>query len=109
MILLRILLSIIFLVCIQIDDNSGVCAAIIMAQDPIANYVIKKAIESAPEGEQKQKLLQELRRNRDELVGFLTDRTRVLFDLFLCLNSVHFSFLQIKSQYAKYIVNKELS
>ncbi|KAL7519577.1 hypothetical protein ACHAWX_004335 [Stephanocyclus meneghinianus] len=67
---------------LKADAKSGVCAAIIMAQDPIANYVIKKAIESAPEGDQKQNLLQELRRNRDEL---------------------------LKSQYAKYIVNKELS
>lgn len=49
-----------------------------MAQDPIANYVIKKAIESAPEGAQKQKLLRELRSNRDELVGFLIGRTNIL-------------------------------
>ncbi|KAL3805780.1 hypothetical protein HJC23_007741 [Cyclotella cryptica] len=62
---------------LKIDAKSGVCAATVMAQDPIANYVIKKAIESAPEGEKKQKLLQELRRNRDELVGFLTGRTEI--------------------------------
>jgi hypothetical protein len=40
-----------------------------MAQDPIANYVIKKAIETAPEGTQKSNLLQVLSYNRDELVS----------------------------------------
>lgn len=40
-----------------------------MAQDPIANYVVKKAIETAPEGEPKQKLLTILSVNRDELAS----------------------------------------
>lgn len=84
---MRILSDIIYHVCIQVDAKSGVCAAIIMAQDPIANYVIKKAIESAPEGDQKQNLLQELRRNRDELVIFLTERTRIWFDVF-CMSKL---------------------
>lgn len=41
-----------------------------MAQDRFANYVIQKALESAPEGEHKQKLVEELDRHRDELVRF---------------------------------------
>lgn len=40
-----------------------------MAQDPIANYVVKKAIETAPEGENKQQLLEVLSRHRDDLVS----------------------------------------
>jgi hypothetical protein len=52
----------------QVHRRTGVCSAIIMAQDPIANFVVKKAIETAPEGEQKKKLLEELDRNREELV-----------------------------------------
>lgn len=43
-----------------------------MAQDPIANYVVKKAIETAPEGQQKDELLDVLARNRDELVSDVT-------------------------------------
>lgn len=45
------------------------CSAILMAQDPIANYVVKKAMETAPEGERRNELLGVLNRNREELVG----------------------------------------
>jgi hypothetical protein len=41
-----------------------------MAQDPIANYVVKKAMETAPEGEQKIALLEVLGHHRNELVSF---------------------------------------
>jgi len=53
----------------QINEETRMCSAVLMAQDPIANYVIKKAIETAPEGTQKSNLLQVLSYNRDELVS----------------------------------------
>lgn len=44
------------------------CSAILMAQDPIANYVVKKAMETAPEGEKRNELFGVLHHNREELV-----------------------------------------
>ncbi|KAL7489874.1 hypothetical protein ACHAW6_015596 [Cyclotella cf. meneghiniana] len=67
---------------LKANGKSGVCSVVGMAQDRFANYVIQKALESAPEGEHKQKLVEELDRHRDELM---------------------------KSSYAKYIVVKFLS
>ncbi|KAL7507535.1 hypothetical protein ACHAXN_004707 [Cyclotella atomus] len=53
---------------LKVHERTGLCTVILMAQDPIANYVVKKAIETAPEGEIKQELLEILSRNRDELL-----------------------------------------
>ncbi|KAL3786272.1 hypothetical protein HJC23_005350 [Cyclotella cryptica] len=64
---------------LKVDRKSGLRSAVVMAQHRIANYVIQKAIEFAPEGQQKQNLWEELSRNREELV---------------------------KSPYAKHILNK---
>jgi len=56
---------------LTIHERTGLSSAILLAQDPIANYVVKKAMETAPEGEQKQQLLLVLSTNRDELVSML--------------------------------------
>ena len=77
-----------------------------MAQDPIANYVVKKAIETAPEGEIKQELLEILSRNRDELVSVPNVKLSKQLHhwrVFLTM-SVIVNFYQLKSPYAKYIV-----
>lgn len=48
-------------------EKSNVCVAIDMAKDNIANYVIKTAIECA-RADQREQIMEELSRNRIELV-----------------------------------------
>ena len=65
------------------EDNQGWCCAIDLSKDPIANYVVKSALEFIPEGEQRGRLLEVLYCHREELVCEPHNYTH--HDFMLCL------------------------
>ena len=55
---------------LEVHERTGIVSVILLAQDPIGNYVVKKAVETAPDGEEKQELWDIFSKNRNELVSF---------------------------------------
>ena len=55
---------------LEVHERTGIVSVILLAQDPIGNYVVKKAVETAPDGEEKQELWDIFSENRNELVSF---------------------------------------
>ena len=55
---------------LEVHERTGIVSVILLAQDPIGNYVVKKAVETAPDGEEKQELWDVFSENRNELVSF---------------------------------------
>ena len=55
---------------LEVHERTGIVSVILLAQDPIGNYVVKRAVETAPDGEEKQELWDIFSENRNELVSF---------------------------------------
>ena len=55
---------------LEVHERTGIVSVILLAQDPIGNYVVKKAVETAPDGDEKQELWDIFSENRNELVSF---------------------------------------
>lgn len=55
---------------LEVHERTGIVSVVLLAQDPIGNYVVKKAVETAPDGEEKQELWDSFSKNRNELVSF---------------------------------------
>ena len=55
---------------LEVHERTGIVSVILLAQDPIGNYVVKRAVETATDGEEKQELWDIFSENRNELVSF---------------------------------------
>ena len=89
---------------LEVHERTGIVSVILLAQDPIGNYVVKKAVDTAPDGKEKQELWKVLGSNCNELVSFVSSAHRQHrsirnANLVACLS-------QMKSQYARYITRK---
>src|SRR5210317_1074949 len=86
-------------------DFDGSYGVIQLAKDPIANYVVKKALDCA-EGKQRDRLFGVINSNRQQLVRIMFAFTAPLLQLsneflfFICI------WLKSQSPYAKYVLLK---